>query len=232
MNERILLVDDEPLMLASLKAIVDYGGFKSESVSTGLEAIDVLRESAFDAMILDLGLPDLEGGELLRAVRGYTHIPVIVISGQNSDMDRVRALDAGADDFVPKPFLPIELIARLRAALRRSREPTHAGRAARDARPVQPLLLSSEDQSAEFAGRSVQLTNSQFRIMQRLLAEPGEIVSREAVLEALGAGSEMRDARLADVHISHLRQKLRDLLRVMDPLVSHRGRGWRLKDLS
>ena len=106
MTARILLVEDDPALLSILTAAIGFGGFSSDPVRTGLEALKAFERGGFDAVLMDLGLPDMDGGEVLTSLRAMTDIPIIVVSGRGSERDKIQALDLGADDYVAKPFLP------------------------------------------------------------------------------------------------------------------------------
>src|SRR5687767_1228904 len=120
MSQRVLIVEDDPAILHLLTATLDYGGYASDSATTAVEALSRIGTDAPAAVLLDLGLPDLPGSRLIETIRETSDVPIIVVSGRADEETKIRALDAGADDFVPKPFLPGELLARIRAALRRS----------------------------------------------------------------------------------------------------------------
>src|SRR5687768_3384990 len=148
MSARILLVEDDPPLLTILQAAMSYGGFKSEAARSGAEAIEAFRNRRFDAVLVDLGLPDLDGTDLLHTLREISDVPILVVSGRDTERDKIDALDRGADDFIPKPFLPGELLARIRSALRRYRSLHGAAEEARmpeaelrDPIEIGPLIL-------------------------------------------------------------------------------------------
>jgi DNA-binding response OmpR family regulator len=236
-SAQILLVEDDPALLAILRAAAEYGGFTNRTASTGEEAIAALEAGGLDAVLLDLGLPDYDGRELLVALRRISDIPIIVVSGRGTERDKIEALDLGADDFVPKPFLPGELLARVRAALRRySMLRRKAGDA--DARQSSPdrdptrfgaLTLDPLDQSATLRGRKINFNDAEYRVLQTLAASGGEIVSRPAILESLYGDEPPSDSNIVDVYISRVRAKLRELLKEDDLISNVRGQGWRFR---
>lgn len=231
MSARILLVEDDPALLAILKASVAYGGYASESVSRGEDAVRALEAGQFDVLLLDLGLPDCEGGELLSRLRSFSDVPIIVVSGRGTERDKIEALDLGADDFVAKPFLPGELLARVRATLRRAAS-RHSARAAEDpARSplrVGALTLDPLHNSAALGTGRVTLNAAEFRVLQ-LLARGGATVSRTDLLAGLYGDNAPAETNVVDVYISRLRAKLRDLPDAEDLVVNVRGQGWRLR---
>jgi DNA-binding response OmpR family regulator len=231
---RLLLIEDEPAVLAILQAAVAFGGFDSAFVTRADEAIRTLREQSFDAVLLDLGLPDAEGNDLLPMVREITDVPIIVVSGRGTEQDKIMALDLGADDFVSKPFLPGELLARIRAALRRYGQSIQEDGGADGGRqPLQvgTLILDPMDHFVRVGDVGVELNRTEFKIFRRLAAQAGSAVSRAELMEALyGETDDLRsDSRIINVYMSRIRAKLRDLPGSADLITSARGVGWTLQ---
>jgi len=238
MTARLLIVEDDPALLFMLEAALSYGGFDSRSASTGLGAIDTFKSDQFDAVLMDLGLPDFDGGELLRVFRQMSDLPIIVVSGRGTEQDKIEALDLGADDFVPKPFLPGELLARIRAALRRtaplSREAaSNAVRAMQTDAPrtirLGSLTLDPGGRSVEMKGRQIPLTDGEYTVLQALIANPDATVPKSTILEALYGQDDARETKIVDVYISRIRHKLRQIVGGEDLIQNFRGRGWSLK---
>ncbi len=233
MSARILIVEDDPSLLAVLQAAVGFGGFKSDSVESGAKALETFRTRDFDAVLMDLGLPDMEGGELLAAFRAFTQVPIIVVSGRGTERDKIEALDQGADDYVAKPFLPGELLARIRAALRRHQaqaEPDAqrpATRELRDPVEVGPLTLDPLHRSVEMKGRRAQLSDAEFKVLLTLATSEAGIVDKSSLLKTLYDAEVLEDTRIVEVYISNIRRKLRDL-HDMELILNFRGRGWKL----
>lgn len=231
MSARILLVEDDPALLAILEAAVAFGGFSSDSVSTGEDAVRALKAGQFDVLLLDLGLPDCEGGDLLSKLRASSDIPIIVVSGRGTERDKIEALDLGADDFVAKPFLPGELLARIRAALRRAALSDRASAAADPARTpfrVGAMTLDPLDNSVALGAGRVILNAAEFRMLQLLAGRAGETVSRADLLAGFYGERAPAETNVVDVYISRLRAKLRDLPGAEDLIVNLRGKGWKL----
>ena len=242
MSARILLVEDEPALLAILKAAVDFGGFASESVSRGRDAVEALSAASFDAVLLDLGLPDVEGGEILPTLRRLTGAPIIVVSGRGSEKDKIEALDLGADDYVAKPFLPGELLARIRAALRRSAAtkpqstagpssggevlPVHSGGGAET---FGALSMDPLSRTVTLGAVSATLNGAEYRVLRLLAARAGTTVSRADLLHDLYGAESPGESNVVDVYISRIRGKLRRLPGGEDLIANVRGQGWRLR---
>lgn len=235
MSARILLVEDDPALLAMLKAALAYGGFESGSASRGSEAVGVLTAGGYDAVLLDLGLPDCDGGELLPMLRSLVDIPIIVVSGRGSEKDKVEALDLGADDYVAKPFLPGELLARIRAALRRYEGgSSKAGGAGANPSPRDPIRIGAMtldplDHTLTLHGRRTVLNGAEYRVLHILAQKSGSTVSREDLLAGLYAGAAPPETKVVDVYISRIRTKLRELPGGDDLIGNVRGQGWRLR---
>ncbi len=236
MSARILLVEDDPALLSILTAAIGFGGFTSESVRTGLEAMRAFERGGFDAVLMDLGLPDMDGGEVLTKLRTTSDIPILVVSGRGTERDKIQALDLGADDYIAKPFLPGELLARLRAALRRHRR--QSGAATGEAAPVDdermPIRLGQVTldplrRSAESGGQTVGLNETEFKLLSLLARERGTIVARQTLLEALYGKAPPKESRIVDVYISNIRKKLAVLPGGEDLIATYRGRGWMVR---
>ena len=234
MSTRILLVEDDPALLTILEASVAHGGFSSESVHSGAEALEVFRSRPFDAVLIDLGLPDRDGGEVLRELRDASDVPILVVSGRASERDKIEALDRGADDYIPKPFLPGELLARIRSALRRHRgeqgpvEPRAGAAEMRDPISVGPLILDPLHRSAELRGRRTVLSDAEFKILSALATSPDSVVSKALLLKRLYDSEALEESRIVEVYISNIRRKLRSLDEECEFIFNLRGRGWKL----
>jgi two-component system KDP operon response regulator KdpE len=200
---RVLVVDDEPAMLRALRINLRVRKYDVATAATGQEALTEAGRRPPDAVILDLGLPDLDGIEVIRRLRGWSQAPVIVLSGRAGPGDKIAALDAGADDYVTKPFSMEELLARLRAVLRRE-----------DAGPLPARVkigrceIDLAARTAREGTRAVRLTPTQWRLLEILLRHPGQLVGTQRLLtEIWGPGYE-RYAHYLRFHMAGLRRKL------------------------
>jgi DNA-binding response OmpR family regulator len=206
-------------------------------VSTAAAATLALQAGGFDAMLLDLGLPDADGDELLPRLRSLTEIPIVVVSGRAAERDKIDALDRGADDFIAKPFLPGELLARVRAALRRAgrAEPIAEASEGIVATPCEEPLwagamkLDPAALTVTVEGQSVNLVPSEYRLLRRLVRDCGSPVSRADLLEELYGAEAPSESNIVDVYISRIRAKLRPLPGGDDFVASIRGLGWKLR---
>ncbi len=229
----ILIVEDEPAMLRALRINLRARGYAVATAATGQEAIAEAQRQPPDAVLLDLGLPDLDGTVVIAALRGLSLVPVIVLSGRAGPGDKIGALDAGADDYVAKPFSMEELLARLRAALRREERPAD-GATFIIGRCLIDLTAHTVTRTGPIPGRAgaagsepVHLTRTEWRLLEILLRAPGQLVSSGRLLsEVWGPGFEGSTHYLR-FHLARLRRKLED-----DPprprhLLTEPGMGYR-----
>ncbi|MDP1603200.1 MAG: response regulator transcription factor [Legionella sp.] len=206
MNSNILIVDDDTELTDLLVQYLEPEGFTVSCVHDGENAVKKALNQPFDAIILDVMLPKLNGFEVLKAIREHLETPVLMLTARGDDIDRIVGLEIGADDYLPKPCNPRELVARLRAILRRTQKiPTQ--------RPVidhQGIVVDCSKRLATQHGEPMELTNAEFNILEMLIKSPGQAFSKEELTEyALGRKYTAYD-RSIDVHISNLRNKLGD----------------------
>ncbi|MGA2010479.1 MAG: response regulator transcription factor [Solirubrobacteraceae bacterium] len=200
---RVLVCDDETQILRALRVILRDAGFEALPASTGEEALDLAAVSRPDAAILDLVLPDIDGIELCRRLREWTDMPVIVLSAVGDEDAKVRALAAGADDYVTKPFGPRELIARLQANLRRI-----------DPEPEQSLIVSGElsvDLAARrvtLGGEELHLTPTEFDLLRLLVRNRGRLMTHRDLLTGVWGAGYGNDTQVLRAHIANLRRKI------------------------
>ncbi|GAB3853523.1 response regulator [Nocardioides maradonensis] len=200
---RVLVVDDEPQILRALGINLRARGWAVDTAGDGIEALYKARSSAYDVVVLDLGLPDLDGVDVLAGLRERSDVPVLVLSGRGDSVDKVEALDAGADDYVTKPFGMDELLARLRALVRR-----HAG-------PDDPEPVTFGDVVVDLAARrvtrarvDVRLTPTEWHLLEVLARNPGRLMSqRQLLTEVWGPGYETAQGNLR-LYMAQLRRKL------------------------
>jgi DNA-binding response OmpR family regulator len=220
-----LLVEDDA-RLAQLTAEYLRGhGLQVLVAGDGQRALDEARRVRFDVVLLDLMLPGRDGLEVCRELRRFSDVPIVILTARGEEADRVMGLELGADDYLAKPFSPRELLARVRALVRRARG--QAGPALRPA-SVGALQLDPAALSATLAGRPLDLTTYEFRLLHALVERAGHVLSRERLLELARGSSEEAFERSIDVHISRLRAKLGDDPRRPRWLKTVRGAGYQL----
>jgi len=224
-GERVLVCDDEPQIVRALKVVLREAGFQTIVAETGQEALDRAAVRPPDAAIIDLVLPDIDGVEVCRRLREWSNAPVIVLSALGDEGEKVRALEAGADDYVTKPFGPRELVARLQAVLRRSRGEAEEPRVA-----VDGLEIDLAARVVTRDGAEVHLTPIEFDLLRALVRNRGRLMTHRALLtEVWGPGYE-NDTPVLRTHVANLRRKLESageapsLIRT-DPGVGYRFAG-------
>jgi two-component system, OmpR family, response regulator CpxR len=201
----VLLIDDDTELCSLMQEFLAARGIRIETVHDGPRGVAQAFTRPYDLLLLDVMLPGLDGLELLRQIRRRSHVPVIMLTARTAKADRVAGLDAGADDYLPKPFDPDELVARIRAVLRRSCRLQSAGS---DALEVNGIKLSPSTRQVWSLGTSVDLTTIEFDILDLILRSAGRIVSREELTAVIHQRPASPLDRSLDVHVSHLRKKL------------------------
>lgn len=216
---RVLLVEDEGAIAQTVEYALRADGFETAHAMTGRAALALAATSAFDLAIVDIGLPDIDGFDVCRQLRRVGDLPVIFLTARAGESERVQGLELGADDYVAKPFSPRELVARVRAVLRRSR----------GAQPDTEFTHDASAHRVHFRGRLLDLTRYEYRLLAALLQRPGAILTRAQLLDRVwGHDSETSD-RAVDTHIKTLRAKLREIDPDADPIRTQRGLGYSLQ---
>jgi two-component system catabolic regulation response regulator CreB len=221
----ILVVEDEPAIADTIQYALESEGFQCLRLEGGSEVAEVLDRQPVALVVLDIGLPDTSGIEVCRELRQRHDVPVIFLTARAGEVDRVVGLELGADDYVTKPFSPRELAARVKAVLRRARptkaEPGPAGAT---------FALDEERRRITYFGKPLDLSRYEYRLLAVLLKKPGRVYSREQLLELVWDEPEASLDRTVDAHVKNLRAKLRDVRPDVDPIATHRGTGYSLKE--
>jgi two-component system KDP operon response regulator KdpE len=222
---RVLVVDDEPQIVRGLKIILRSGGYTVEAAETKEEALGSLALRPPDALVLDLVLPDGSGVEICEEVRRWSRLPILVLSAVGDEREKVRALDAGADDYVTKPFGTDELLARLRAVMRRSAEAGGSPRV-----EIGDLVIDLADRRVSRGGSEVHLTPIEFDLVRVLAQHHGKLITHRQLLQEVWGPEYGSETHYLRVHVAHIRSKLEE-----DPsrpryLVTEPGVGYRLRE--
>ena len=208
MAAKVLVVDDERVIVKGLRFSLMQEGYEVDCAYDGEEAVSKIREKEFDIVLLDVMLPKLSGFEVLQQVREFSDVPVIMLTARGDDMDKILGLDYGADDYVTKPFNPLEVKGRIKAIIRR----TSRGR--REAAPqdnvieVGDLNMDLDNRRVTLAGREVNLTSKEFELLELLATHAGKVYSRAQLLQMVWGKDNPGDVRTVDVHIRRLREKI------------------------
>jgi two-component system catabolic regulation response regulator CreB len=221
---RILIVDDEAAISDNIQFVLESEGLDAVRVPTGLEALPILEQGPIDLVILDIGLPDINGIELLKEIRRTRMVPIILLTARSGELDRVLGLEIGADDYVAKPFSPRELAARVKAVLRRYK-PAAAEQPSNTA-----FVVNSSKRTIAFFGRTLELSKYEYDILRQFIDRRGHVFSREQLMNLVWDQPETSLDRTVDAHIKNIRAKLRAVRPDLEPIQTHRGSGYSLRD--
>ncbi len=223
----VLVVDDEPAIVEIVRDYLADAGYRVSTASTGGEAVRQVRAITPDLVVLDLGLPDIDGLDVARIVREAAPVPIIMLTARSDEADRIVGLELGADDYLVKPFSPRELLARVRAVLRRSGAAASGGE-----RPVTvgELVVDPARRTVTVAGRAVDLTATEFDLLAQLAASPGRVFTRNQLLEVIHGVAVDAGARAIDAHVKNLRRKIEDDPHRPRRILTVHGVGYRLAD--
>src|SRR5688572_20266945 len=236
---RILIVEDEPAIADTLIYALKTEGFAPEWCATGRAGLAALAAKPFALVVLDVGLPDGSGFDVCKAIRVHSAVPVLFLTARNTELDRVLGLELGGDDYLVKPFSPRELTARVKAILRRTngsagRTPdpaaTNLSSNNKESTEAAELLVDDERCSIRFRGVALELTRYEYRLLKLLAGKPGRVYSREQLMNAVWEDPGASLDRTVDVHIKTLRAKLRSIAPDADPIQTHRGLGYSLRE--
>jgi two-component system catabolic regulation response regulator CreB len=227
-RQTILLVEDEPSIAETIVYALETEGFAPLWKTTGREALAVLQRQTVALIVLDVGLPDTNGFDLCREIRRTREVPIIFLTARSEDVDRIVGLEIGGDDYMAKPFSPRELTARVRAVLRRTgeRRPPSDG-------PDRGAGVWVHDEArcrVSYRGKPLDCTRNEYRLLCALLARPGRVFSRDQLMEAAWNDPGAALDRTVDAHVKTLRAKLREAAPDFDPIVTHRGLGYSLRE--
>ena len=222
-SPRVLVVDDEPQIVRGLRVVLRNAGFQVDSAGTKEEALDALSHRPPDAILLDLVLPDGSGVDVCRQVRQWSHVPIVVVSAVGDEREKVRALDAGADDYVTKPFGSQELAARLRAVLRRAADTGNE-----PAIELGDLVIDLADRRVRRGDEHIHLTPTEFDVLRMLAQNRGRLVTHRQLLQEVWGPAYGDETHYLRVHVAHIRRKLE-----LDPsrpryVITEPGVGYRL----
>jgi len=220
-DRQILIVEDEPKIAAILEDYLNQqGGFSTHKLPRGDLVLERIHKHPPDLILLDLMLPGLDGIEVCKRVRAQSAVPIIMITARVEEIDRLLGLELGADDYICKPFSPREVVARVKAVLRRSLAPNANG----DSRGLQ---VDREKLSARFEGKKLHLTPVEFSLLETLSSHPGRVFSRDQLMNKMYSDYRVVGDRAVDTHIKNLRKKLSEAASGKDPIESVYGVGYR-----
>lgn len=230
---KIIVIEDEQSIADTIIHSIEKEGFTAVWRAHGLEGLALIKSEVYDLLVLDVGLPDISGFELCKAIRAFSDIPIIFLTARSDEIDRIVGLEIGGDDYVTKPFSPRELGARIKTILRRVAPPATSSPAP-ESRPepevLSPLRIDEDKMQVLYHGKRLELTRYEFKLLALLAASPGRVYSREALMEKVWDDDSPSLDRTVDAHIKSLRAKCREVAPEVDPILTHRGTGYALRD--
>ncbi|MRH42885.1 response regulator [Aquibacillus halophilus] len=231
MKQKVLIVDDEESIVTLLKYNVERAGYDTDVAYNGLDALIKATEESFDLIILDLMLPELDGTEVCKRLRQkQIETPILMLSAKDDEFDKVLGLELGADDYLTKPFSPKEVLARIKAILRRS-----TVKVQNDDKPyikIAELLIYPEQYEASIKGEVLTFTRKEFELLMYLAKHKGKVLSRDQLLSAVWNYDFVGDTRIVDVHVSHLREKIEPDTKNPIYIKTIRGLGYKMEEPS
>lgn len=225
MQAKILIVEDEPAIADTIQYALETEGFCPVMAPTGHEALEILAGNGVDLIVLDIGLPDINGFELCKQIRQKSLVPIIFLTARNEEIDRVVGLEIGGDDYVVKPFSPRELTARVKAVLRRIQPHDHQASALPEVFAVDPVK-----RRISYFGQKLTLSRTEYELLQTFIRRPGQVFTRDQLMDLIWEEPAASMDRTVDAHIKNLRAKLKAVKPDLDPIVTHRGAGYALKE--
>lgn len=224
---KVLIIDDDVILSGLFQDYLEEEKFQVRTADTATEGLQLALQGEFDIVILDVMLPDMSGTEVLKAIRQQSHVPILMFTAKGDDVDRIMGLESGADDYVPKPCTPRELIARIKAILRRS-EITRQQQQDETVIQTGPLQLWPQQRKAIWFDTALELTSTEFSLLESLARNAGQIVSKNALSEAALGRPLARFDRSIDVHMSSIRHKLGQQQDGHSYIQTVRGKGYQL----
>lgn len=208
---KVLVVDDEKIIVKGIRFSLEQDGMQVDCAYDGREALELARNNEYDIILLDIMLPEMDGFEVCQAIRGFSEVPIIMLTAKTDDMDKIRGLEYGADDYIEKPFNILEVKARIKAILRRSRNRAEDNKSnAAKLLVVGDIRLEMEGRRAYIGKREIPLTAKEFDLMELFITNPEKVFSRSNLLSIVWGADSPGDERTVDVHVRRLREKIEE----------------------
>ncbi len=226
MKPRILIVEDEPAIADNIKYALETEGFETIWHSSGERVMSLISREPVDLIVLDIGLPDVNGMDLCKTIRESHATPIIFVTARSDEIDRVVGLEIGADDYVVKPFSPRELSARVKAVLRRTMDAS----AVQEPSSPAPFGVDEEKRRISFFNHALDLSRYEYELLKLFIRRPGRVFSRDQLMDMVWDEPEMSMDRTVDAHIKNIRAKLKKVKPDLHPIKTHRNIGYSLKE--
>ncbi|WP_174614018.1 response regulator transcription factor [Virgibacillus ihumii] len=228
MGKRILIVDDEKSIVTLLKFNVEQAGFETDVANDGQQAVELVERNNYDLVILDLMLPEMDGMDVCRHLRNnQIDVPILMLTAKDDEFDKVLGLELGADDYLTKPFSPKEVIARIKAILRRA---VKAEENSFSSLRIGDLIIYPDRYEAEMHGKTLTFTRKEFELLYYLASHKAKVLSRDQLLSAVWNYDFVGDTRIVDVHVSHLREKIEPVTKKPAYIKTVRGLGYKMEE--
>jgi two-component system, OmpR family, catabolic regulation response regulator CreB len=215
----VLIIEDEPAIAETLIYACKEAGITATHCLLGHEGVTAIREQVFDFVVLDVGLPDINGFEVCKQIRTTSNVPILFLTARNHEIDRIVGLEIGADDYVTKPFSPREVVARIKVILRRGQPQTHNN---------QVFVVDDVANRIQYRGQFLVLTRYEFLLLKTLIKQPNRVFSRDQLMDLVWVNAEETLERTVDAHIKTLRAKLKIIDSANEAIITHRGMGYSL----
>ena len=232
-KKQILSVEDDAAILMPLRYALEREEWQVTWANTGAQAIEFIQQQHYDFIILDIGLPDINGFDVCKKIRLFNHTPLLFLTARDDEIDRIIGLEIGADDYCTKPFSSREIVSRIKAIWRRmeiqSQLQTTQTRVDPQPTPSKAWQCIDESLQIHYHGTALQLTRYEYRLLKLLIDHPEQVFSRQQLMDHIWEHPEHSLERTVDTHIKSLRQKLKQISAAYDPIMTHRGFGYSLK---
>ena len=209
MSKKVLVVDDEKLIVKGIRFSLEQDGMRVECAYDGEEALNMAKENEYDIILLDIMLPKLTGLEVCQQIREFSNVPIVMLTAKGEDMDKILGLEYGADDYITKPFNILEVKARIKAIMRRTKKQEQEDEKSKMI-TVGELKLDCEGRRVFISGKEINLTAKEFDVLELLVHNPNKVYSRESLLNIVWGYEYPGDVRTVDVHIRRLREKIEE----------------------
>ena len=207
MGQRVLVVDDEKLIVKGIRFSLEQDGMEVDCAYDGEEALELAQRNHYDMILLDIMLPKMTGFEVCQQIRGFSNVPIVMLTAKGDDMDKILGLDYGADDYITKPFNILEVKSRIKAIMRRTGRKGEEKQAQRVIEQGD-MRLDCDGRRVYISGKEINLTAKEFEVLELLIKNPGKVYSRENLLKIVWGSDYPGDVRTVDVHIRRLREKI------------------------
>ncbi|HBC87527.1 MAG TPA: two-component system response regulator CreB [Lentisphaeria bacterium] len=231
MKQNILIIEDEPSIADNISYVLETEGFNPVWKNTATSGKKSLKNENISLIILDIGLPDGNGFDLCKEIRKDTNVPIIFLTARSEEIDRILGLELGADDYVSKPFSPRELVARVKAVLRRQADPIGTSSLGTAKKAKLDFIVDDEKNRITYCGKILKLSRYEYKMLKLMIEHPGRVYTRKNLMNLVWEEPEVSMERTVDTHVKTIRSKLKEINPRMELIATHRGFGYSLVDM-